>query len=340
MAIPKKILLVVLTLFMLLVGTAFFLPSRVLVERTVDIGASSTTLFTILNGFRMFNKWSPWSELTPEVRYVYSGPEFGVGAKMSWKSNDPNLVSGSQEIIESKSAEFVRSTLNFEDQRTSTTFFKLVGQETQTKVTWGFEMELGVHPVDRYLGLMMDSMLGDEYAKGLAALKQLAEDLPKTDFSDLEPEITEVKAKPIAYFSTASSQDRQAIEHAMRKGYTQISAFMKSRQLLQAGAVLAIAIQRDDRAYVFDLAIPLDQAPHENIPVKSPVKIRQSYAGKIVKAIHRGSHHKLRVTYDKVLAFAAAYGFDRNGYPWEEYLSDLGDTPESDLITIINLPVK
>ena len=340
MAIPKKILLVVLTLFMLLVGTAFFLPSRVLVERKVAIGASPTTLFTILNGFRMFNKWSPWTELTPKVQYVYSGPTFGVGAKMSWKSNDPNLVSGSQEIIESKSAEFVRSTLNFEDQRTSTTFFKLVGQETQTEVTWGFETELGGHPVDRYLGLMMDSMLGEEYAKGLAALKQLAEDLPKIDFSDLEVEITEVEAKPIAYFSTASSQNFQAIEHAMQQGYAQISAFMKSRQLLQAGGALAIALQRNDRAYVFDLAIPLDQVPHEEIPVKSPVKVRQTYAGKIVKAIHRGSHHKLRTTYDQLLAFAAACGFDRNGYPWEEYVSDPGDTPESDLITMINLPVK
>lgn len=41
--------------------------------------------------------------------------------------------------------------------------------------TWGFDTDLGMNPIARYFGLVMDSMLGADYEKGLAKLKQVCE---------------------------------------------------------------------------------------------------------------------------------------------------------------------
>ena len=45
----------------------------------------------------------------------------------------------------------------------------------QTQVTWGFESELGLNPMSRWMGLMMDNWVGGDYERGLVNLKTLVE---------------------------------------------------------------------------------------------------------------------------------------------------------------------
>ena len=42
-------------------------------------------------------------------------------------------------------------------------------------MTWGFESDLGMNPMARWMGLMMDSLVGGDYEQGLANLKDLVE---------------------------------------------------------------------------------------------------------------------------------------------------------------------
>ena len=44
-----------------------------------------------------------------------------------------------------------------------------------TRVTWTNEGDMGANPVNRYFGLMMDSMVGPDFEAGLKNLKALAE---------------------------------------------------------------------------------------------------------------------------------------------------------------------
>ena len=44
-----------------------------------------------------------------------------------------------------------------------------------TRVTWTNEGDMGTNPVNRYFGLMMDSMVGPDFEAGLKNLKALAE---------------------------------------------------------------------------------------------------------------------------------------------------------------------
>jgi effector-binding domain-containing protein len=340
MAAIKKIALVLAGLVVVLVVVAFFLPAKAHVERQTLIQAPKATVFTLVNGYKNFNKWSPWHDLDPNTQYTYSGPAQGVGTKMSWTSQNPNVGSGSQEIIESQPWDLVKTNLDFGAQGTAIAFFRLASEGEATRVIWGFDTDLGNNPVSRYFGLFFDRLIGADYEKGLAALKKLAESLPKSDFSDLQVESTDVKPISVAYVPTRTSKDQREIAAAIGAAYAQVGKLMRSLRLSQAGPPLTITTKLNDSGYEFEAAIPLDKTPEKELPGSSAVRIRQTYSGKALKAIHKGAYRNLPSSYEKLFAYAAASGFEQNGAPWEQYISDPGNTPEVELITHLYLPVK
>lgn len=153
----------------------FLLPSEQFVSRSVVVEADQTEVFALVNNYRQFNRWSPWAAKDPDTKYEFSGPDSGVGAKMSWQSENPNVGSGSQEIIEVEPGSRVRTRLTFEGfDSASYATFRLEPADTGTRVTWEFEANLD-SLIGRYMGLMMDKWVGADYEQGLARLKEIAE---------------------------------------------------------------------------------------------------------------------------------------------------------------------
>lgn len=161
-----------------LLGIGFLLADTVHIERSIRVEASPTTLFRVVNSFERFAQWSPWAELDPDMKVDITGPAEGVGARYAWHGN-AEAGSGSQEIIESVVNQKVVVRLSFDgfDQPSMSTI-ALTPDGAGTVVTWGFDSTLGSNPVHRYFGLMMEKYVGEDYAKGLAKLKLLAESLP------------------------------------------------------------------------------------------------------------------------------------------------------------------
>ncbi|MEL7029586.1 MAG: SRPBCC family protein, partial [Pseudomonadota bacterium] len=158
------------------VVVGFFLPREVTVERSVVIDAPQEAVFEHVNSMNAFNAWSPWYLRDPDAMYVIQGPEAGVGSKMTWRSEQQDVGSGSQEIIESQPPSYVRTTLDFGQQGVAEADFTLEPAGTGgTKVTWGFETDMGANPLGRYFGLMMDGFIGKDYETGLAKLKEITE---------------------------------------------------------------------------------------------------------------------------------------------------------------------
>lgn len=184
----KGIAVTLAVLMLLLIGGGFLLPSTAHVERSIVINVPQDQVFAVINSFERFNDWSPWAELDPNTRYQFAGPVAGVGAKMSWASDDASVGAGSQEIIESTPPTLVRHKLVFVGQGDAVTFFRLDAMETGTEVIWGFDSEFGNDVVGRWFGfLMFDSMLGADYEKGLRKLKALLEQAPATETAPAAP---------------------------------------------------------------------------------------------------------------------------------------------------------
>ncbi len=167
-ALGVSILVVLVGLF------SFTLPSAAHIERSITIQKPTSTIFPYLNNLKKFNEWSPWSKLDPETVYTFSGPTEGVGARVEWKSEQKSVGEGSQEIVESRLNELVKTDLLFGNGTPSKAQFYLDGTATETKVTWAFDAHFdGI--LERYFGLMMDKWVGGAYEEGLQNLKQLVE---------------------------------------------------------------------------------------------------------------------------------------------------------------------
>jgi len=163
MSVLKRILLGLTALAAVLVLVGLFLPASAHVERSTTIDAPPATVFALVNGFRSFNRWSPWAERDPEAEYLYEGPDSGVGAKMSWTSLNPQVGTGSQVITASQPYQRVETHLDFGSQGTAEAFFNLEPAESGTTVSWGFDTDFGMNLVSRYMGLMFDSWVGADY---------------------------------------------------------------------------------------------------------------------------------------------------------------------------------
>ncbi len=175
MRILGVVLGIVVVIAAAVVVGGFLLPSEQFVSRSVVVEADQAEVFALVNDYRQFNRWSPWAAKDPDTKYEFSGPDSGVGAKMSWQSEDPNVGSGSQEIIEVEPGSRVRTRLTFEGfDSASYASFKLEPADTGTRVTWEFEANLD-SLIGRYMGLMMDKWVGADYEQGLARLKEIAE---------------------------------------------------------------------------------------------------------------------------------------------------------------------
>jgi uncharacterized protein YndB with AHSA1/START domain len=175
MKLIKRLLMAVSSILIILALASFFLPQKLHVERSVEISASAEKIYPHLADPKLFSQWSPWSKIDPNMKTTFIGAASGEGAGMSWMSDDPSVGSGSWKIIKAVENESLEAEMDFNGQSTATSFFKLKPTVSKTQVTWGFDTNAGMNPVMRWMGLMMDKMVGDEYAKGLAVLKQKIE---------------------------------------------------------------------------------------------------------------------------------------------------------------------
>ncbi len=340
MVVLKKIVIALVVLVAVLAGIGMLLPRKVHVERSVVIDAPRATVFALVDGFKQFDKWSPWAALDPNCKYTFAGPDFGVGAKQSWSGDPKTVGTGSEEIVEVKPLESVKVNLDFGEHGLASSGWALAADTAGTKVTWSLDMDMGAGPIGRYFGLMMDKMIGKDYEKGLASLKTFAEKLPKTDFADLAVTKVDVAPVTVAYIASQSSTDTKEIGAAIGAAYAKVGAFMKANGLKQAGAPITINTRYDDKGYGFDAGVPIDKSPAKEVPESSAVKVKSTYAGKALKVVMKGPYDGMPATYDKLKSFMVARGYESAGAPWDEYVSDPGNTPVAELVTNIYQPVK
>ena len=170
-AIIKGIVLVLIVAVVTVVGGAYLLPPEARVSRATVVAASPEKIFAIAGNLRRFNEWSPWAALDPKTVLRFEGPEQGgVGQKMSWASNDPNVGKGTQTILELVPNQKMVTDVDFGEMGKSVSTMTLLPSDGGTLVTWEFHTRLdGV--MNRWFGLMFDRLIGGDYETGLANLK-------------------------------------------------------------------------------------------------------------------------------------------------------------------------
>lgn len=163
-----------LGLAILLAIVGYLLPASYKVQRSVVIQAPMDTVFNTIHDLKNWGAWNPWSDEDAYFSVHYSEKTTGEGAWQHWTSQ--TMGNGMMRYTKVVPQEFIQYEMEFEmgDESTVGKFvFEEVNEGVQ--VTWVDEGSMGANPLQRYMGLFMESIIGSDFEKGLANIKQVCE---------------------------------------------------------------------------------------------------------------------------------------------------------------------
>jgi len=175
-----KILIGIAVIVAGLVVVVALRPAEFRVERATTISAPPPVVFAQVNDFHKWEAWSPYVKRDPAMKKSFEGEPAGVGAIYTWSGNH-EVGEGRTTIIESRPGELIRVKLEFVRPftATSTAIFTFKPEGERTAVTWSLDGRNGFPAKAMGLVMNMDRMIGDDFEKGLAQMKAIAEAAPK-----------------------------------------------------------------------------------------------------------------------------------------------------------------
>lgn len=170
------IVVILLAVALVVVTFASTRPNDFSVTRSAEIKAPADTIFALINDFRQWPKWSPWEKLDPNLKRTLSGTDAGRGSVYEWEG-DKKVGAGRMEILDSVPPSRVDIKLSFLKpfKAENRTVFTITPVGGASQVRW--EMTGTSNLMFKIMGMFMsmDKMVGNDFEKGLTAMKAEAE---------------------------------------------------------------------------------------------------------------------------------------------------------------------
>lgn len=163
--------LVALVLLLALVSFAF--PRQYRVERSALIKATPEAVLAQVGDLAAWKNWGAWQERDPAMKITYSEKTMGVGAWSSWISQQEG--SGKMTITD-YGPDRVAYRLEFPEMgMESRGSIELRPEGGGVRIVWADAGDLGMNPMNRWVGLFLDKMIGPDFERGLSNLKKIVE---------------------------------------------------------------------------------------------------------------------------------------------------------------------
>lgn len=140
------------------------LPRHVIIERTAMIDAAPEAVIALAASNTGYQAFNPYKDLDPNLQVAMFGPTSGVGSGFTFESKD----GAGQQTVASMTSDQVKFDLDLGPLGQPTQAISAIAIDGATEVTWTMEMDLGMNPVFRVMGLFMDGMIGPNFELGLA----------------------------------------------------------------------------------------------------------------------------------------------------------------------------
>ncbi len=175
MSFVLSILTVLVGVVALLAAIGMALPRVITVARSIKITAPAAEIFPHVNNLRATVPWSPWLARDPDAALDFNDIPEGVGAAMTWASENRSVGSGRMEITGAEPPVHLDVALDFGAGSTAEATWDFAEAGGVTRATWRLTIDMGGGPHARWMGMMMDRWVGRDYEEGLANLKALVE---------------------------------------------------------------------------------------------------------------------------------------------------------------------
>ena len=173
----KKIGILVVLLVLIVLGLAATKADTFSLQREATINAPRERVYSLVNDFHEWGKWSPWEQLDPNMKRVYGGTPSGVGSTYGWEGNS-DAGAGEMAILSSTAPSKVEIQLDFTKpfESHNVTEFVIDSTAAGTYVVWSMR---GPNPfISKIMSVFIsvDKMVGPDFERGLASLKAEAEE--------------------------------------------------------------------------------------------------------------------------------------------------------------------
>lgn len=335
--------LVLVAIVVLLIG--LFLPGQGHVERSIVIERPASHVFDLLNSYKRFNAWSPWAKKDPQATYEYGTAQEGPGASMSFSSANPDVGTGTWEILESTPTSLIKMNHKVDGGRSATVSYDILPTDLGVKVTWSYDTDLGMNPINRIRGLYLDSSIGQDYQYGLMRLKALLESSAYArDYSDLTITRLSLPAQPalkasglVEVYSEAEFPDLGA---GVADTFGKIKTFADRNKLNITGPAQVLVTLDERYRLGFDVVVPVDRI---DVTARDGVEPITTTEGLYVRAEHTGVRRGVKQVFEKLQAYATIHGLAFDAavkQPLQEFVTPAGtETPEEQTVTAVYLPL-
>lgn len=146
------------------------LPRHVNIERSAMMDAAPEAVIELAASNIGYQTFNPYKDLDPNLQVAMFGPASGVGSGFSFESKD----GAGQQTVASVTPDQVTFDLDLGPLGQPTQAISAVAVDGATEVTWSMDVDLGMNPIFRVMGLFMDGMIGPNFELGLANIADVA----------------------------------------------------------------------------------------------------------------------------------------------------------------------
>ncbi len=337
----KYFLISIGIIFAIALLASLFLSDKAHLERSTEINADAAIAFNMINDVKRWEEWSPWHELDSLTEWQFSEFTVGEGSWYSWNSNNPDVGKGKLTIVESKPNSYIKTKMDFDGMGTSYAEYIFTPNETGGfKLTWtmdtnGEGMPWYFIPFSRYFNLFLEKLIGPDYEKGLAKIKELSETTPKLIIAGFD---ATVKVLPtMQYISERRFVGFADIAKNIGDIYSNLMALLQQQNTAPAGAPFTINYKADVNGVDMEAALPVANT----INVTAPVNFSKLNAGKCLVVAYKGSYNSIGSVYQPALQWIKDNNHVLNGAPMEFYVTDpMLEKDTTKWLTEVVFPIK
>jgi len=256
----KKILYVIIGISSIYLILCLFGPSKIKVERSIDIKtASIDELQHKLADLKFFHDtWSPWTRRDPNMKTIYTGVCCEAGSAYRWESELDSVGKGTM-TFNKFTPDSVLLTLNFDGMGDNELYFiTKPANDGNIHVTWGVIFDIGFFGRVPMMFINMDKMIGPDYETGLGNLKKEIESLPIESATNYE--VKELNWDSKTFYGVKDKLSFEKLPVFFGISYGKIGEALGKAKTQPIGMPKAIYFTFDEKTMVTDVAAVMEVA--------------------------------------------------------------------------------
>lgn len=314
----KKILYVIIGISALYLILCFFGPSKIKVERSIDIKTTSVEdLQHKLADLKFFHDtWSPWTRRDPNMMTIYTGVCCEAGSTYRWESEIDSVGKGTM-TFNKFTPDSVLLTLNFDGMGDNELYYiTKPSNDGNINVTWGVIFDIGFFGRVPMMFINMDKMIGPDYERGLAKLKQEIESVPAQTVTNYE--VKEINWDAKTFYGVKDKLSFDKLPAFFGTSYGKIGEALGKAKTQPIGMPKAIYFTFDEKTMMTDVAAVMEVANGTKL---EGVEKFETPAGKVLLIEYFGAYDKSANAHYAMDAYMKEKGLTQS-FVLEEYAND------------------